>query len=274
MRKKMCSLILASACSAALVVPAWCMGPVHAEELTGSRNWLVEFDGEEMQSNFSSDEMAEEIYGILPGDTMDLQVAIKNSGEEAMDWYLSNEILQSLEEGSEAEGGAYTYRLVYTDDAGEETILYDSNTVGGEGASQSGEGLHQATDALEDFLYLDQLAPGADGEVNLSVTLDGETQGNGYQNTLAALQMNFAAETAAPETITQKGEDQIVERTERGENTVTTVYETQHQTPKTGDTAPLLILSALMLFSGIVLLVFAVLYYKKHRRSGEGGLQS
>src|SRR5699024_3959376 len=89
-----------------------------------------------------------------------------------------------------------------------------------------------------------------------------------------ALQMNFAAETEAPETSTQKGEAQIVERTERGENTVTTVYETQHQTPKTGDTAPLLILSALMLFSGIVLLVFAVLYFKKHRRSGEGGLQS
>ena len=268
MRKKMCSLILVSACSAALVVPTWQMGPVHAEELTGSRNWLVEFNGEKMQSNFSSEEMAEEIYGILPGDTMDLQVSIKNSGEEAMDWYLSNEILQSLEEGSEAEGGAYTYRLVYTDDAGEETILYDSNTVGGEGTSQSGEGLHQATDALEDFLYLDQLAPGADGEVALSVTLDGETQ--------AALTAcsSKPAETAAPETITQKGEDQIVEKTERGENSVTTVYETQHQTPKTGDTAPLLLLSALMLFSGIILLVFVVLYFKKHRQSGEGGLQS
>ena len=71
MRKKMCSLILASACSAALVVPAWCMGPVHAEELTGSRNWLVEFDGEEMQSNFSRGDLrnpAGRYHGPAGGD--------------------------------------------------------------------------------------------------------------------------------------------------------------------------------------------------------------
>lgn len=261
MRKKICSLLLVSLCSAALAIPAWCGGTVHAEELAGSRDWLVEFDGEEMQSNFSSEEMAEEIYGILPGDTMDLQVSIKNSGEEAMDWYLSNEILKSLEEGSQAEGGAYTYRLAYTDGNGEETLLYDSSTVGGEGSSQAGEGLHQATNALEDFLYLDQLDTGEGGTVNLRVTLDGETQGNSYQNTLAALQMNFAAETAAPETVTEEGED-----------TVTTVYQTRSQTPKTGDTEPVLLLSALALVSGVALIVIAVIVLKRHRQ--EGGLNS
>lgn len=268
MKKKVCSLLLVSLCSAALAVPAWCPGTVHAEELTGSRDWLVEFDGEEMKSNFSSQEMAEEIYGILPGDTMDLQVSIRNSGKDAMDWYLSNEILKSLEEGSQAEGGAYTYRLAYTDGAGEETLLYDSSTVGGEGSSQAGEGLHQATNALEDFLYLDQLDTGEGGTVNLQVTLDGETQGNSYQNTLAALQMNFAAETAAPATVTEQGEDKTIEKTQQGEDTVTTVYQTQSKTPKTGDTAPILLLSALALVSGVVLIVIAVIYLKRHRQEG------
>ena len=50
--------------------------------------------------------------------------------------------------------------------------------------------------SLEEFFYLDRLVPGGDGIVTLKVELDGETQGNTYQNTLASLQMNFAVEKA------------------------------------------------------------------------------
>ena len=41
---------------------------------------------------------------------------------------------------------------------------------------------------------LDTLAKGDKGRITLEVELDGETQGNDYQNTLADLQMNFAVE--------------------------------------------------------------------------------
>ena len=54
---------------------------------------------------------------------MELQVKIKNSGEEQTDWYMSNEVLESLEGGSKAEGGAYTYVLTYYDPSGEEAVL-------------------------------------------------------------------------------------------------------------------------------------------------------
>ena len=97
-------------------------------------------------------------------------------------------------------GGAYAYRLAYTDKDGRETVLFDSDTVGGEGESGAGEGLKQAADALGNkgqYLYLDTLAQGEGGSIRLDVALDGETQGNDYQNTLADLQMKFAVELAS-----------------------------------------------------------------------------
>ncbi len=84
--------------------------------------------------------------------------------------------------------------MTYYDPSGAEVVLYDSETVGGEGTSYVGKGLEQATDSLDDFFYLDRLDAGKAGSVHLKVILDGETQGNGYQDTLARLQMNFAVE--------------------------------------------------------------------------------
>ena len=47
---------------------------------------------------------------------------------------------------------------------------------------------------MDEFFYLDRLASGENGKIGLTVALDGETQGNGYQNTLAKLQLAFAVE--------------------------------------------------------------------------------
>ena len=44
------------------------------------------------------------------------------------------------------------------------------------------------------FFYLKTLEPGESGNVKLLVGLDGESQGNVYQDTLAKLMMNFAVE--------------------------------------------------------------------------------
>ena len=110
---------------------------------------------------------------------------------------MTNEVLYSLEDRSAnagTSGGAYTYKLAYTGPDGEEDILFDSDTVGGEGASGAGEGLRQATDALSDYFFLDTLKKGQSGKVVLEIALDGDTQGNDYQDTLADLQMNFAVE--------------------------------------------------------------------------------
>ena len=250
MKKKVLCLVLAAAMTIGASTVAF------AEEFTGGDHWAVEFDGDSMNSNFTSDEMADVVYDILPGDTMRMQVAVSNGSDGETDWYMSNEIIKSLEEGSAAEGGAYAYSLSYISPSGEETVLYNSDTVGGEGSSEAGEGLEQADDALGEFFYLGRLEAGASGQVSLAVSLDGETQGNDYQNTLAQLQMSFAVEEAAPGTVVEK---------EPGE----TIYQVT-TSPYTGDHSRAYLFSAAALASGVVLLVLARAPLRR-RKEEEGG---
>lgn len=216
-----------------------------AEDFYGSTDWNVTFTGEKMESNFTSADITEEILAIQPGDSISLQVNLKNASKNDTDWYMTNEVLESLEDSVEvAQYGAYTYKLSYTDVAGAETVIYDSEVVGGEeDLVPEGEGLHQATNSLEDYFYLDTLGVGETGVVYLYVQLDGETQGNDYQKTLAQLQMNFAVEIVNNGTIIK--------------------------TVQTGDAAPIMIFSAIALCSGLVVL-FLVMKQMKDRREQKG----
>lgn len=180
----------------------------NAEDFKGSQDWLADFTGEKIESNFTSAAISDEILQILPGDTITLEVSIQNSFEDETDWYMTNEVLETLEESKDAaEGGAYTYILNYHGADGTVKELYNSDTVGGEGnVGEDLEGLHQATDSLEDYFFLERLDKGEKGTVSLFVKLDGETQGNDYQDTLARLQMNFAVEKVAGPIVVQTGD--------------------------------------------------------------------
>lgn len=254
MRKKILCLVMAVLMTAGTSMTAF------AEHIVGSKDWTVSFDGNKMNSNFDASEMSSEVYKLLPGDSMELQVGIKNDSADETDWYMTNEIVQSLEESqSAAEGGAYTYRLVYVDHSNQETVLYSSDALGGEGSSEAGEGLEQATNALGDYFYLDRLKKGESGSVCLTVALDGETQSNGYQDTLAKLQMNFAVEKVTAEVEYRPGDP--IEKTE--------IKEVVKSGPKTGDSTNLMAICAVALVSGLVLLFFGIRAIKKKQRKGE-----
>ena len=212
----------------------------NAEDFKGSGNWLADFTGDKIESNFSSASLADEILRILPGDTITLEVAIQNSSDEETDWYMTNEVLETLEESKDsAEGGAYIYILTYIGSDGTEKVLYSSEAVGGEGTvTDDLEGLHQATNSLEDYFFLERLDKEEKGTVSLFVELDGETQGNDYQNTLARLQMNFAVEKVAGPVVVQ-----------------------------TGDAANMMLYSAIALGSGLVL--FFLAFANSRRRKEE-----
>lgn len=260
MRKKILCLVMAAFMTVGTAFTAY------AEDFQGESGWTVDFDGDKMNSNFKSSQMTDEIYRIQPGDSIELQVAIKNSSDVQTDWYMTNEVLESLEESqSVAEGGAYTYTLTYRDVNNQETVLYSSEAVGGEeNPAGAGEGLHQATDSLEDYFYLDRLDVGESGSVHLTVKLDGETQGNAYQDTLARLQMNFAVEKVAAATTV---------KTTTPKST-TSVRRIIRSNPKTGDTSFVLTFCAAALVSGIVLLVLGLNSLKKRSQNKKGEMQS
>ena len=178
-----------------------------------SKDWYVTFtSGQKMNSNFDSGSIDSLVGGLQPGDTLNIRVRLKNEYSKTVDWYMKNEVLRSLET-STASGGGYSYVLNYTHPNGSVDVLYSSDRVGGERDPETSsvpEGLKEATSNLKDYFYLDSIAAGNAGYVDLTVALDGETQGNDYQTKSADLTMRFAVEvpdTTSRTTIVRTGDE-------------------------------------------------------------------
>ena len=210
----------------------FCVTPVFANEYTGGDGWVVYFNGDDLIDTFSPTEYDDVMYALQPGDTATFKVNIENRYNETVAIWMSNEVIRSFEDNTIATGGAYTYTLSYVSPSGSERDLFDSRTVGGETKEDGKEGLHEATNALDDFIYLDDYAENDKGYITLTVALDGESQGNVYQDTVAALKMNFAAEL-----------------------TPTTII----RVPNTGDTTNLMPYMVLCAVSGFVVLAIALI---------------
>ncbi len=248
-----------------LILPA---AKVSANTYTGKSNWAVTFTKDKkMQSNFKTSELDEVVQGLQPGDQAHISVKLTNQNPSTTDWYMTNKVLYSLEDRSKnsgTAGGAYTYRLVYTSPKGTQRVLYDSETVGGDDKSPAGEGLKEATDALKDYFYLDELTKGKAGKIDLTVALDGETQGNDYQDTLADLQMNFAVELS--------DENGTSTTTSTSTSTTsTTSTSTRGTVVKTGDDNNLVPYYIAAGISGFILLFYAIFTVKRRRKDKEGG---
>ncbi len=181
----------------------------YAQE-TVTKAGTCEFTGKKMVSSFDSTSIAVSVAEMEPGDAVSFEVDIANNSKIATDWYMSNTVINSLEDAqSVAENGGYTYILNYTPEGGSPIMIYSSSTVGGDSDELSseahlGHGLYEATNSLDDFFYVASLDPDATAKVSLYVSLDGESQGNIYQDTLAKLMMNFAVETPTETIKTRK----------------------------------------------------------------------
>lgn len=241
---------------------------VNAEQFKNSNDWNVVFDGKQMNDNFTNSEFTETILNIQPGDSITVKVHVKNNDSVKTDWYLNNEVLKTLENSdagkkAEAEGGAYTYLLEYYGQDGQKVTLYDSKILGGEGddIEKEGEGLEQATFGYEEeFVYLDRLKTGESGYVQLYIELDGETQGNDYQNTLGQLRMSFAVEKVKDKTITKEIE------VEKEDKDIVVVRKLVPGMVKTGDNSKVILFSVLTLISGVALLGYVFVFMKKNSK--------
>lgn len=230
---------------------------VFAEDRQGKSGWQVTFDGKKMESNFTSANMTDEVNAMQPGDSVELTVTVKNTFSGQADWYMKNEVLQSLEDAGNAAGGAYDYLLTYTDTKGQTSTLYSSQKFGGEGKI-GGVGLHGATTSLQDYFYLDRLGNNESGVVKLKVALDGETLVNDYQNTLARLQMDFATElVSSGSQVTTPGDP--------------TNLRTDRTAVKTGDDTEIMRYLILMFASGAVLLLIGIFMLRRQQEEEAAG---
>lgn len=255
MKKKWIGLLLAFCMAACLDAD------VRADDLQGQSGWKVTFTQDnKMESNFGRSDMDEAISGMQPGDNITFTLYLESANDKVTDWYLTNEVVNSLEDRSanaEIGGGAYTYYLAYTG-SNRTAVLFDSDTVGGEGSE---EGLKEATGALQDYVYLDTLGPGQSGSITLRIALDGETQGNHYQDTLADLQMRFAVEVR-PDPVTEVKEEPS-ETPEPGTPGRTVIV-------RTGDETNMIPYVVAMAVSGLLFLALGLYGVRQNKRQNAG----
>jgi membrane-bound inhibitor of C-type lysozyme len=244
-----------------------------AEEYSSGDDWNVTYTGSKVESNFSSDSIAEAMSKIESGDSTTFKVTLKNADSNSTNWYMANEVLATLENSRSASGAAYTYTLTYTNPSGADTVLFTSDRVGGEKSTGVNNGLKEATESLSGFFYLDTLDAGQTAKVTLKVTLNGETTGNRYQDTMARIQMKFGVEKVKK--VAARNSLTTTETTNT--TTVTTLTPGSQATTlkpiQTGDHSAILLWSLLAMGSGILILIIAIWRFRKER-SERGQMQS
>ena len=253
------ALLLAGVLMTGGAVTGMSVLPVMARDIPVE--WTVTFtSGGNMSSTFKSGEINQKVSEMQPGDRTKFEVTLKNEYGEATDWYMKNAVLSSLEESvKNASGGAYTYVLSYTDPSNQTKELFNSDTVGGtKEQAESADGLKEATVGREDWSYLYKLGTGASGKVQLDVALDGVTQGNNYQDTVADIMLEFGVEVMSPApspSVTPA--PTIIPSTNTGK--VGTLV-------KTGDDSRPLLYIILAGIAGVVLLVLAIFGLRSRKR--------
>ena len=205
------------------------------------------YDGSRINNSKAAATFDEEIANLQPGDEMTFTFTYKNDSDESTEWYLENKVVKTLEE-QDAVNGGYTYELVNDGKEKGHVEIFRSKAVAGyEDANQdkADKGLTSATNATEDWLYIDTLKPGQSGKTTLKVALDGESQPNSYENRNGQLRIAYAVEETAV------GEDVIKRRV-----------------VDTGDETNLFIPVAAFV-GAMILLILAILSYRRDRKDGE-----
>jgi len=150
--------------------------------------WTVTYDGSDSFASTYDAETAK-VTGAMPGDTITYEVTYKNASTEAANFYMDASVVKTLEEGSDATGGAYTYKILSDKST---TPLFDSKTVGGD--NEDVQGLMQVNGNEDAYFDLGTLAVGESGTVTVIIVLDGNTQSNSYMAAVGQLSILFAAE--------------------------------------------------------------------------------
>ena len=229
---------------------------------------VCNFDGSKMVESFDGDSIASRVSNLQPGDDVTFTIEYKNYSSESTDWYMENAIARTLESLDKARtavrqdgvdnpaDGGYTYELIQYDHTGAKNVLFSNSKVGGENGTVADlddpgkemTGLEPATNALDDWFYIDTLKKNESGSVVLHVAFDGETEVNDYMDTDGELNVRFA-----------------VELTPEGTGVTTT-----SKIVKTGDQTNLLMWAVIGLIAGLLMLMLAFLSRKKDEKSKGG----
>ena len=198
MNKKHLMIVLLATLAMLLAASSMCYADSH------SFKGECKYNGKKIVSDFTSDDIAAAQSRLQPGDSLTYTITYKNDSNETTEWYMRNEVLETLEEKKDpAENGGYTY-ILSNKGPGGTTVLFSNDKVGGakdqEGTKYTGdlEGLLQATNATGEFFFIQELKPHKSAQTLLTVGFDGETEVNDYMDTEGSLLVQYAVEKKEP----------------------------------------------------------------------------
>lgn len=207
------------------------------------------YNGEDIVSDFNSDEFAAQIKNMEPGDELEYTITYTNGTSETTEWYMRNKVLETLEQKKDpAENGGYTYILRNVGPGGKETTLFDNSEVGGDKGTGNLEGLLQATNATGKYFFVQELKAKQSAKTYLYVKFDGETEVNDYMDTHGALMVSYAVE--------KKGNPGNGHRNPP---------DSHGHVPNTGDQNRLLFM-ILVNAAAVVLLIAAIILWRRNKR--------
>ena len=201
---------------------------------------MITFDGEaEKFINANSEGEVFNLEGMYPGETRTETLTLVNNDYREMKFYMNSKVLDEF--GNETSSGAIAYDFNFKIN-GED--LFDG-LVGGE--DNVGEGM------MEDNILIATLAKGETATLEMSVTADGDTMDNSYQDATGLIQYTFSVEY----------DDEAVAEPQRVVNTVVqTVTNRIEKAVQTGDPATLGLFGVL-LGGSVVGIVYLIATRKK-----------
>lgn len=275
MKKRIGSLFLALAITGVGIM----LNTSLVNAATQTTGWTVTYDGGKFVSDYDISKST--ITSAMPGDTISYEVNYKNASGTTSDFYVSTDVINSLEEKSigggqsNAAGGAYTYKLSYKV-GNQETVIHDSETVGGD--NNTVVGLKQAVGNIESgkvpYFNVGRLNNGQTGTIIITVKLDGNSQDNNYMEKLATLDLKFGAEKVPKpqnNVVTNTSVNHVVYTTPGGVQVVAIDEPKVPQSggnPVTGDSILPIIICTMAMVLGIILVVIYFRMEKKTKRRG------
>ncbi|MBQ7147547.1 MAG: hypothetical protein IJR96_02225 [Pseudobutyrivibrio sp.] len=237
-------------------------------------HWNVVFNGKSIVSP-DYDEINHDYKNAMPGDTIIYSVDYANTSGEAADFYMDAGVVKTLEEGSKATGGAYSYKIEATTSS---EPLFISETLGGDAASENIDaiiGLDQVNNNEGAYFPLGTVAKDGKGTVTITVVLDGNSQTNSYMETLGTLDIKFGAQPTSAAHEGDKVENhnkiikKIIEKIPGGTEVIIVDEDEITITggnPQTGDSILPLIVCAVALIFGLLLIFW---YFRMTRDNKE-----
>ena len=249
-----------SICCTLAILAAGMTGGVHASESNSAADDTIDvvFTGNVEDDYIQFDEFGRAFEGMAPAETRTQAIRLTNQDAQTVNFYMRTNAESMTGAGGEPLTGAVydiTMESRIMDNAGE--VLY-SGAVGGQNKDLGD--LVDEDGALKNAVLVATLKPGEKAVLSVTVTADGDSMDNGYQNAAGNLEFTFGVGyPPVPEP-----EKQVVQKVVEvpGEDKIVIVEKIRDVIVKTGDTAAIGILIGVLVISA-ALIVFIIVRKKK-----------